>query len=508
MLKAGITQGLLLLSLAGFSSCTNRNLSPPDTITVVVGTPLQSLNPLYGTDAATQHVNELVHSPLLTISERLVPEPYLAESFRAPNSKTLEFVLRQGCRFASGRELKAEAVEESLRYYVDEKNASPFAEAFRKITRFEKVSDYRFRLHLEKPTPSLPTDLQNLKILDLSALPAEPKPALLPGFGPYLVTSFTPAEVLLERREMGCLPEAASPKIKIKVVRDDLSRFLKLRTGEIDLVLNEMDYRKVERLQKDPSLPLRVLTAPGIGYTYLGLNFSKEKLRDPRVRLALALSFDRESLIRYKSRGMATPARNLLGDQNFYANLKVPVLARDLSRARALLDEAGYFNGSNGKPPLRLSLKTSNNAIAIENARVLAAQAREAGIEIDHQAYEWGIFYSDVKSGNTELYSLRWVGATDPRIYFEVFHSGEMSRNNRTRYQNPEMDKWLELGETELDPVKRKAHYDRAQEIAARDLPYIGLWYGMNVAVFRKELQNVKLHPSGSWRPLLGMRKE
>ncbi|WP_330614740.1 hypothetical protein, partial [Clostridioides difficile] len=78
-------------------------------------------------------------------------------------------------------------------------------------------------------------------------------------------------------------------------------------------------------------------------------------------------------------------------------------------------------------------LKTSAGTIQVENARILVAQAREAGIMLEHKPFDWGIYFSDVKSGNTELYTLSWPGIADPDLYFELFHSSNIGKNNRTR---------------------------------------------------------------------------
>lgn len=499
---------LLLLGPALFAvGCANPNRSPADTITTIVSAPVQSLNPLYASDANSQHINELVHSSLVTISDKLIPEPYLAEEFHFVNPTTIEFTLRKGCRFANGKEVTSGDVEKSLTFFQDEKNKSVHAEAMKRIKKFERISDQKFRLGLEKPSLSVIADLELMKIMQLDGIAAGDKPVLIPGVAPYRVAELNPSLISLVRNDSGCLPEPPTPKIKIKVVRDDLSRYLKLQRGELDFVQNEMNFRKIDLIEKEKNSALRVASSPGIGYTYLGLNMTNEKLRDPRVREALALSLDVPGLIRYKSRGMAVPARNILADFNYYANTQVPIVQRDLARARALLDEAGYSNGTNGKPPLKLSLKTTTAMLSIENARVIAAQAKEAGILIDHQAFEWGIFYADVKTGNTELYQLRWVGVVDPRIYFEVFHSGEIGRNNRTRYKNPALDAVIEKGEATVDLKERKKIYDEVQSMVAKDLPYVGLWYAKNVGVYRKELSNVAMPPNGSWRNLLVMRK-
>jgi peptide/nickel transport system substrate-binding protein len=498
----------LLLTASG-TGCTNHGISAADTLAVELESPTQTVNPLYAMDTNSQHINELAHATLVAVSPKLVPEPYLAEEFHYEGNNTIAFRLRKGCKFENGQEITSADVEKSLAFFMDPKNESSFAKGIlERIKKFERIDDYRFKIITDRPAPSLLTDLELLKILQLEGEVQGARPPFLRGAGPYKMVSFSPSEILLERSGQPCLPQPAIPKVRVKVVRDELSRFLKLKRGELDLVLNDLNFRKVEMILKDPSLPMSAIAVKGVNYAYMGVNQQSGPLRDPRVRRALQLSFDIPALIQSKSRGLAAPSRSMLADMNYFANLNLPLVKRDLVEARRLLDEAGYSNGTNGKPPLTLSLKTSSGGASVENARVLVAQAKEAGINIQHRAFDWGIYFSDVKSGNTELYTLSWTGVTDPHLYFELLHSSQIGRNNRTRYNNPEMDKLIDEGDSVLDPAKRKKSYDRVQEIAARDLPLISLWHPNNVAVFRKEVKGVTVHPMGTWRVILGMRKE
>jgi peptide/nickel transport system substrate-binding protein len=499
----------IFIIFLGFTAagCAKRTLSPADTITTAISAPIQTLNPLYTTDADSEHINELTHAGLMHLGEDMRPEPYLAESMKVVDDNTLEFKLRSNCFFSTGAPLRMEDVQASLAFFANPQFKSPMAKNLKHVVRFEPLDKLRFRLHTDKVSPSLLNDLTAIKIIPAESTKNGDSQNVLPGIAPYKVSSFNPTEIRLEKTNSGCLPAAKMPKLVVKVVRDDLSRYLKLQRGELDIVYNEMDYRKIVKIQKDPSNELRVMMGPGIGFNYLGLNLTNPKLSDIRVRRALALSLDIPSIILYKSVGQSTQARNLLSDTNFYANLDIPKVDHNLKEAKRLLDEAGYNNGENKKPPLVLTLKTTTNSIAIENAKVIASQLQEAGFVIDHRAYEWGIFYSDVKKHNVELYLLRWVGITEPGIYFDIFHSGERIRNNRSGYANPEMDKVLEEAQGTLDPQKRKAAFKKAQALVARDLPLIGLWYPENSFVYRKELSDVSLKPNGSWLSFLTMQK-
>jgi peptide/nickel transport system substrate-binding protein len=499
----------LFFAVLLLSGCTNHSLSPTDTLVVELEAPTQSLNPLFALDANSQHVNEIAHSSLVVRGENLTPEPYLAEEFHTEGDNAVAISLRKNCRLESGKLIDADAVIRSIDFYMDPINESPFAKTFfEKIDKVEKTGEFSLRIQTKKPSPSLISDLEMLKVLDLDGVEPGKRQPFLRGSGPYRVASFSSTDILLERTNQPCLPIPQIAKIHVKVVRDDLSRYLKLKRGELDLVLNDMNYRKVERILHDPTLPLEAITRDSSTYAYMGVNQNSPNLRDPRVRMAIAKSFDLAALIKYKSRGFAKQARGMLADMNYYADSSIPVISRDLEGAKKLLDEAGYSNGNNGKPPLVVHLKTSSSPIAVENAQVLVAQAKEAGIVIEHRAFDWGIFFADVKSGNTELYTLSWPGIADPHLYYELFHSSNFGNYNRTRYKNAEMDKLTEEGDSTLDPVKRRAAYVKVQELAAKDLPFISLWFPMNTAVFRKNIKGVSLHPLGTWRVILNMRKD
>ena len=489
----------MLACSVALSACFESSKSPIDTITTIIGAPLSTLNPLFATDANSQHLSELNHATLTHTGKNIMPEPYLAKRFKYLNDLTLEVELKQGCLFHNGREVSADDVEYSWLTYIDEKNKSPFAEHFKKISKFEKINRYLFRLHLKSVSPALIIDLNFMKIF-----PKE-NPSL--GAGPYKIVKQSGEEILFERSPTPCLPQPKMAKIKVKVVRDDLSRYLKLQRGEIDFILNELNFRKIEAIEKDPSSPLKVSASDGTDYSYMALNFRDAKLKDWRVRKALALSFDIPAVIQYKLRGMAVAAKTILANQNWYANTSLRFVDRNLTEAKRLLNEAGSFNGEHHRPPLALVLTTTTHTAGLADARVLIAQAKEVGIQIQHRVYDWGTFYADVKAKNTQLYLLRWVAVTDPQIYFENFYSGEIPRGNRTSYQNPAVDKLLQAGESTMNPQKRKAIYLKVQKILANDFAYISLWHSKNTAAYGKNIHNVQLYPHGSWETFFYLEK-
>jgi peptide/nickel transport system substrate-binding protein len=490
------------------NGCSQTNQSPADTITTNISGSIANLDPIYATDANTQRANDLIHMALMRMGPDLRPVPDLAESFKVENEKTISFVLRNDCKFQNGRTIVAEDVQKSWQLYTDQTLASPFRESLSRIEKISIKNATHFTLHLREPSPSLLTDMIVLKILPAESYSVgnfKTKPI---GAGPMSVVSIDQRQIVLTRNQTSCIPPPSFKNFVIKTVRDDLSRLLKLRTGELDIDSGELNFRKVERVLSGREPLLSAIVTDGVAYNYLGVNIDKAPLSDIRVRQAIAYSLDIQAITKFHSLGLQEPARNILTDKNFFANKELPIYARDLPKARELLDQAGFFNGQNDKQKLRVQLLTSNNPIAVDNAKILSHQASEAGIILEQRAYEWGAFLADVKARRTQLFSLRWVGATDPSIYAQAFHSGKIGRNNRTNYKNPDLDLQIEMAEVTMDQAKRKSQYDQIQKTIHHDLPYINLWHNKASLVFRKNIKNVSLLPNGSWRQFLTLQKE
>ena len=56
------------------------------------------------------------------------------------------------------------------------------------------------------------------------------------------------------------------------------------------------------------------------------------------------------------------------------------------------------------------------------------------------------------------------------------------------------MDKLLENASLNPNKDYRRENYQIVQEILARDLPYINLWHGVNVAVFNKKIKGYQVY--------------
>ena len=124
------------------------------------------------------------------------------------------------------------------------------------------------------------------------------------------------------------------------------------------------------------------------------------------------------------------------------------------------------------------------------------------------RSYYGGTFFSDIRKGNFQLYSLTWVGIQDPDIYHYAFHSSQIPPRgaNRGGYQNPEFDRLAEEGRREPSRRERKKIYRKAQVLLARDLPVFPLWINRNILVRDRRFSGFVITPDEDYTSVKAMR--
>jgi peptide/nickel transport system substrate-binding protein len=269
-------------------------------------------------------------------------------------------------------------------------------------------------------------------------------------------------------------------------------------------VQNAIDPDMIPWLQRDANV--EVVSVPGTTFHYLGMNLDDQHLGRPLVRQAIAFAIDRDAIIRHLLEGQATPATGLLAPGHWAFTGAVTSYPHDPSRARALLDAAGFPDpdGDGPRPRFRLLYKGSMLQKRRRFAEVLQEQLAQIGVALDIRSYEWGTLYEDIRRGNFQLYALAWVGVSDPDIYYSLFHSSMTPPlgNNRGHYADPEIDRLTELGRATADRDARRTAYVAVQRRLSETLPIIPLWWTPTVVAKSIRLRGFVPQPNGSLRSL------
>jgi len=184
----------------------------------------------------------------------------------------------------------------------------------------------------------------------------------------------------------------------------------------------------------------------------------------------------------------------------------------DPEEAQRLLDAAGFRDpdGPGPLPRFRLSLKTSTTEVYRIQAAAIQHDLARVGIALDVRSSEFQTLSADVLRGNFQMYTLQFVGVTDPDILRLVYHSQQMppAGLNRVRYKNADVDRFIEGAAAATNEDQRRALYAQAQQRIAQDVPYIALWYKTNVAIFQPDIHGVTLSPIADFTFLRGVYRQ
>ena len=510
LLGLGFRLGVLGFAAALAAGCGSQDAtSDSDLIKVIIRLSPVNFDPRIGTDEGSQRVHQLVYSHLLTVDDKLQVTPGLdALATRLDNPDPLTYIvhLRSGVRFHDGHELTSRDVVYTFGSFLDADFVSAKKAAFQMMESVKALDAYTVEFKLKEPFGSFPTQLVLHVVPDGAGDSLRTFPI---GTGPYRFRRY----VLDEQVDLSAfegywdgLPQNAG--VVLRIVPDETMRGLELRKGTADLTVNDVSPDIAYQLEREH---LKIAQAQGVDYTYIGLNIRDPILKDKRVRQALAYAIDRQAIVDYLRRGLARPAVGVLSPVAWAFEPDVAQFPHDIERAKQLLDEAGYPDpdGNGPLPRFRLSLTTSTDEFFRLQATVIQQDLRQAGIDVDVRSYEFATFYADVLSGNVQMYTLQWVGVTDPDMLRRLYHSQQAPPVgfNRTYYSNPEVDRLIDLATAALTNEERRKYYSEVQKIVAEDVPAVSLWYKTNIAITRPNISGLRLSAQADFLALKDVRK-
>jgi len=488
-----------LVALAG---CGHYRIDrSPGAIQVDIETSPTSTDPRFATDATSSRINELIFDSLVKTDRNGQFVGHLADTVERPSPTEIVFHLKHGVRFSDGRELTARDVIFTYDSILAPGSMSPKRAGIEQLKSIDAPDDYTVVMTTAHPyAPALEMATEGIVPAGTS-LPSKENAAAPIGSGPFQMVGYARDEAArLERNPYYPYPSGAPRSILFKIVPDPTVRALELAEGVCDFSGNNIEYDVLPWLGSHRFL--EVSRTPGTTYKYLSFNFRDPRLRDLRVRRAIAYAIDRNTIVNTILRGTARVATGMLSPENWAYEGNVAAYSYDPAKARQLLDQAGYAAGSNGMRGLRFEYKTTPEGARL--GEVFQAMLRRVGIELTIRTLDFATYYADIQAGSFDLTSLQWVGINDPNSYYMVFDSTKTPPHgqNRGYYSNPAMDRLVEAGMSTVDPKWRKKIYGQVQQLAAEELPYVSLWWVDNVAVMNRRLVGFDAYPNGSFRSL------
>jgi len=414
--------------------------------------------------------------------------PDLAKSWEiSADGREYIFALREGVKFHHGKELDTGDVKYSIERIINPATRSPQAFAFRWVDSIHSIDKYHLKIKLKEPFGPLLTALtiRSCPIIPAGWEPTGTKPA--PGTGPFVLKSFVPNETTeftrfdqyweVDEKTGDHLPYLDS--IYVKKIVDPTVRWTALRAGDVDYI-PEPPRKEALEARKRPVPGIYMIFPEAIGNTWMFFNVSKPPFSNKKVRQAVASAIDKKELVQAAHWGLGEPINQPFLKRSW---MYIPVKDRemDLIKAKQLLVEAGHAKGFETE-----FLQSSALPYDIAACEYVMGQIKKIGIEAKMKVVDRAAFTRYVIDGEYFI-TINSIGERmDPDdAYYMWLHSGEMGKNNWSRYSNKELDGLLENGRTTWKWEDRVPIYRKALEIIQEDVPILYLAKSVVPLVFR-----------------------
>jgi len=483
------------------------------------GSEPQNLDPHVVTGVPEHHV-------IMSLLEGLVsedplgikPQPGMAERWDiSPDQTVYTFHLRKGARWSNGEALMAHDFVRTYRRALTPSLASEYAymlfvmkgaEDFNtgKLTDFDQVGaealdDHTLQITLNSPTPYFLGLLLHYSWFPLHIPTIErygpiyergnrwTKPGRFVGNGPFALEEWKVNHVIVVRKSPTYW-DAANVKLEqiyfycIESSDTDERAF---RSGQLHKTYILPETKIDAYRQKYPKL-LKI--DPFLGTYFYILNTTKPPLNDKRVRRALAMSIDREAIVKNVTRGGQLPAYHFTppGTAGYTARARFPF---DIEGAKKLLAEAGYPDAK-GLPPVEILFNTLETHRSVAEA-VQDMWKRNLGIDARLLNQEWKVFLDSKKSGNYQVSRFGWIGDyPDPNSFLDMWLTG--GGNNDTRWSNAEYDRLIREAGRTADLDKRLEVFQQAEAILMEEMPIIPVYF--YTRVYALDLSVKGWHPT------------
>jgi peptide/nickel transport system substrate-binding protein len=442
-------------------------------------------------DNVSIRIYSQIAEPLYRADARGRLVPWLARGAKqSPDGLTWTIRLREGVRFSDGTPMTAADVVFSLNR---SRKSDFWGFMLTTVKSVRKTSPSVVEITTKHPFVALPA---TLSLFANSVIPedfggkSEKEFGEHPiGTGPFVLDSWKKGQLLTLKRNRYHWRKGRPllDEVQISPVTDDSSRVAQLRGGEQDLIAAP-PWAQLDSIDKAPGL--RAAQYSPAGTYQLLLNSAKPVFRDRRIREAIALAIDRDSIRKIALQGRGEVGRSFLAPTLKYFDKDLPELAYDPDRARQLVSAA-----TGGAQPAFTFLLKSSGDLDRTIAQLIQENLKAAGMKVTLQPVDSSALGDLQAAGDYDVVldhiTSDIVDPTELANYFvgtDDFHTSTDLK--RVAAMTAEAD-------AERDPAARAQLYADIQKAVRDEYAVIPLVYDPFTYAFSDKVTGFTVNPTG-----------
>ena len=437
--------------------------------------------------------------PLATTSADDRPIPGSAESWTVSDDGLVyTFDMRDSMVWSDGTPMDAYDFLYTFRRQLDPATASRTAEYFRPLVNAEAISKGEMPIErlgveavdadtlvvrLAHPAPYL------MDILGIDARPVPrhvveshgtewTRPENMVVNGPFKLAEWLPgSHVKLVKNPNFYDADNVMLDEVFHVPSEDMNAaFRRFRAGDLDALV----FFPPDQLSFiEETMPEVLRITPGLTTELYLFNTEEPPFDDVRVRRALSMAIDRETLVNRVLRTGELPAYSYIPPTVLTYPRRPRVDFADMTmderrqEAGRLLSDAGFGPDN----PLTVTVRYNTQELQSRQAAAIAAMWRQIGVQTELINSERRVLAADRTSGNFEIARyLHVAGNYYPTPFLQFIHS-TLSSRNFVRYNSPDFDALFDRAWYAADLDERAARMFEAEAKALEEQPMIPLYF-------------------------------
>jgi peptide/nickel transport system substrate-binding protein len=521
-----------LIGCKGNESSSGAGGDVGGTLVIAIPSEASTLLPGLIVNQADREITDLLYDRLAEIGDEMNTigdkgfRPQLAERWQwAPDSLSIAFSLNPRARWHDGRPVRASDVRYSLALIKDPVFGSPASPLIGNIDSVSVRDSLTAVAWFKQHTPEQFYDLvYQVSIVPEHVLGNTPAAQLKTadvgrrgiGSGRFRLAAWQPGQRLeLISDTANYRGRAKLDRVVFATSPDFNAAAARFFSGDADM-FEQLRPEQILKIQGDSQR--RAVRYPSFQYAYLAFNLVDPAqptrphpiFADRAVRRALSMAVDRRAMLRNVFDTLGTPLYGPFPGTVAVADTTLPQIPYDTTKARALLDSAGWLVGADGvrvKNGRRLEFGLSSpNSSAQRHlyAVLLQASLRRVGASVRLDETDFPTYAAKQGSHGFDTELAVYVTDPSPSGFKQSWTTAGISRDgsNFPSYSNPVVDALLDSASAAFDPARTRSYARRAFEIIIDDAPGVWLYQPPTIAGLHKRIRTTNMRPDGYWSGL------